>query len=123
MSNESVQTSVLPAGKLSGALGVKVISFGDVPAACPVDQLKPVHVVWIDESPSYWMTAPSSVQELGLPTVPLRQSRSNLTWFSVSCVPPLMIPAPRCRLTRMTSSPVSPGGTGCGKFTPETYSN
>src|SRR6266852_4421009 len=120
MSNSNSQKSVLD-GMTIGELGVNTTSFGEVPTACPEVQVIPVQVVVIVASPRYWITAPSSVQGMVFPVVPLTQSRSKLILCTVS-VPGLgwMMPATKSRRTRTISSPVMPGGTGCGLFTPDT---
>ncbi|TMB58893.1 MAG: hypothetical protein E6J56_01555 [Deltaproteobacteria bacterium] len=111
MSNSRLQkpgSTGVSAGISSGLLGVKTISFGDVPTAWPEDHVMR-HVVVIVVSPSYSTVAPSSTH--GIPRVEsLLQSRSNRSRSSVNSVPSWMLPVPRVNRTRT----VSPGNAKAG---------
>src|SRR5579862_2765831 len=100
MSNETSQKLGFPAGIASmtgdpDCVGTSCTSFGDVLVAWPDTQVTKLplppgtsHVVLIVPSPWYWMTGPSSVHALVAPFVPVRQSRSKLTWCTSRTVPP-----------------------------------
>src|SRR5262245_26459929 len=87
-------------GTSSGGSGVNVTVFGSVPTPCPVLHVTG-QVVVIVESPSYSITAPSSVHG-GSSGKFESQSRSKRISSMVTLVPPRMTPAPTETRTRTT---------------------